>query len=619
MNFSIPSLFSTFFLLLGINMYPSEQNNMWKVSEGWHDTTNGYSLTLKSSTILNHCANNPEDSIVLPQIIHSFHELFVDSSLVTTFGDKDFSKAAPFYEKPILKCTALKAGAELTWKVTTYSKFFARLREWPQLKDNPNSSNIFNVALNIAAFAILIILSVFSILIYKGRVSNTLTYSLSFGSLILSGYFLNAANSYLGVTLSMLTSHKLADSCLWLGALFFINAFYAEGYLNKVTNQIFRAFCLLGIAVIILGKNGDEVQFGTMLPMGLFFYCSGQIVLNLFKNLPLDGMSTSKMLKVAAIFAFAFFGLNDALNVMGIVQSEMLLSLGSVGGFFGLSVSVSQAIEKTYDERDSLLHRLEDKVQEKTKHLEETLSALRDTQAELVQSARLASLGTLSAGIAHEINNSINYVSGALIPLERKIAAVVPVEDRGTIDKLLASIKEGTFLTVEIVKSLRHFTGLNQAQVKDVEVKSVVNSVLTILKGKTKNINIEVDVPETCKFVGNVVGFNQVIMNLLSNSVDALDKEQKQIRIVGRDLQDKIQITFEDNGSGIPKEIMGRIFDPFFTTKEVGKGTGLGLHIVMKEVKRHNGKIEVFSEPGVGTRFEIYLPKNAEETAGRAA
>lgn len=619
MIISIPDLFTAFFIFSGIGMYPRPQSETWSIKNEWQLQENGYQMSLSSTEIIKECQARPNDSIVFPQIIHSFHEFFLDGFHIASYGNPTFSKAVPFYEKPSINCSQIVKGKKLTWTVTTYSKFFARLREWPQITPTPNSKNIFNVALNVGAFSILIILSIFSALIYRGRVSDELTYSLSVGSLVLSGYFLNAANSYLGINYSMLTAHKIADSCLWLGAFFFINAFFAEGFLNKSTNWVFRVFCLAGIYTIIRGNNGDEVQFGTMLPMGIFIFCAVQIVVKLILKIMREGLTAGQSLKVVSIFTFTFFGLNDALNVMGIINSEMLLSLGSVGGFFGLSISVSQAIKRTYDERDTLLNKLEEKVREKTSHLEVALHTLKSTQAELIQSARLASLGTLSAGIAHEINNSINYVNGALVPLERKIQTLVPKEERGTIDKLMASIKEGTHLTVEIVKSLRHFTGLNQAQVKDINLKEVVNSVLNILKSRIKDTHLDIKIEENIKLTGSVVGLNQIFMNLLSNSLDALDKQQKVVKISAKQESNGVYIEFEDNGSGIPNEILGRIFDPFFTTKQVGQGSGLGLHIVSKEIEKHNGTIKVSSTVGIGTKFEIFLPNKTLEKLDRKA
>lgn len=604
----VGTIFSGLFALLGINGYPMEGHSEWKVEKAWAPVDHGYQLILSSEMIAGHCEKSPSSAIVFPQVIHSYSEFWVDKQRVSAQGDPTFQKAAPFYERFSLPCSELKAGSKVVWKVTSYSRFFARFKDWPFLSSNPRATNFFSLSLNIGAFCILFILSFFTFLIYKGRVSDSLTYSVSIGSLLLSGYFLNASNSFFGIDYSMLTAHKLADSCLWLGGIFFIHAFTVDGMLNPKLNWLFRFSAILALVQIGWGSDGDQVQFGTMLPMVPFLLCSVSIVTRIFQKIQTEKDSRDSVLKMAAIVLFAAFGVNDALNVTGVIDTEMLLSIGLVGGVFGLSVAVNQEISKTYTERNVLLNSLELKVAEKTRHLEAAMSDLKSTQAELVQSARLASLGTMSAGIAHEINNSINYVNGALVPLERKLTKLLKAEDMVLIEKLLAAIKEGTLLTVKIVKSLRTYTGLNQAEFKVFDVKETVDSVLTILKSRTRNVQFDILVADDCKVFGNLVGFNQIFMNLISNSLDALDKPDKRIRIHGQVLGDKVQIEVEDNGSGIPQEIASRIFDPFFTTKEVGKGTGLGLHIVLKEIENHQGKLFVSSEVGMGTKFTIQVP-----------
>ena len=292
----------------------------------------------------------------------------------------------------------------------------------------------------------------------------------------------------------------------------------------------------------------------------------------------------------------------------------MVLPLGATIGFFFYATAVNQDIEKTYSERNDLFKNLENKVKEQTDHLTLALNQVKKSQAELVQSARLASLGTLSAGIAHEINNSINYVSGAIIPLERRVTKFVPESEKEIVGKLFAAIKEGTNLTVEIVRSLRNFTGLNQSKVKDAFVKSMVDSVVTILRSRLSQaaVEVEVSIDPGLTLECHQVGINQVFMNLISNSIDAMKQSGGKILVAATSLSDElVRIEVSDNGSGIPNDVLERIFDPFFTTKEVGKGTGLGLHIVQKEIERHNGIISIKSEVNKGTKFTIDLPKHS--------
>ncbi len=154
-------------------------------------------------------------------------------------------------------------------------------------------------------------------------------------------------------------------------------------------------------------------------------------------------------------------------------------------------------------------------------------------------------------------------------------------------------------------------SGLNQAKLKDVNLLEVVKSVTTILRPKLKeSYQVITDVPENLTLYCDVVGINQVLMNLITNSIDAMPNGGSiSIRAVTQD--DKTILAVTDSGSGIPEHIKTRIFDPFFTTKEVGSGTGLGLYIINKELERHKGKITVISEVGKGTTFELIFPSKA--------
>jgi signal transduction histidine kinase len=327
----------------------------------------------------------------------------------------------------------------------------------------------------------------------------------------------------------------------------------------------------------------------------------------------------SSLFRISSVLSFIVFGANDLFNVLGFTSGYMLLSFGALFGIFFLATSVNQDIEKTYSERDDLVANLQLKVNEQTSHLSEALMQVKKSQADLIQSARLASLGTLSAGIAHEINNAINFVNGAVIPLERKVTKHIPAEDKVIVDKLFEAIKQGTNLTVEIVRSLRNFTGLNQAKVKDVQIQGVVESIVTILKSKLKAIKVTLNIEAGLTMNCYQVGLNQIFMNIFSNAIDVLPAEGGEIAVSAVTQGDFVQIKISDNGSGMPPEVKDRIFDPFFTTKEVGKGTGLGLHIVLKEVEKHNGTISVSSEKGRGTEFCITLPRVLAISQGEAA
>lgn len=275
----------------------------------------------------------------------------------------------------------------------------------------------------------------------------------------------------------------------------------------------------------------------------------------------------------------------------------------------------------------------------KNDELKKILDELQETQSQLIQTEKMAGLGQMVAGIAHEINNPVSFIYGniqhvknyaedllELVFLYRqhypestpeiqdwinKIDLEFISED---LSKILLSMTNGTERISNIVLSLRNFSRLGETDMKDVDLHEGIESTLLILNYKFINeidiIREYSDLPLVSCFPGLL---NQVFMNILSNAYDAfLNQESlvhKQIIIQTEKLaENQISIKIRDNGSGMPSEITAKIFDPFFTTKPVGKGTGLGLSICYKIIEKHNGKITVVSEVGKGTEFTIILP-----------
>ncbi|MEK7357527.1 MAG: HAMP domain-containing sensor histidine kinase, partial [Bdellovibrionota bacterium] len=338
------------------------------------------------------------------------------------------------------------------------------------------------------------------------------------------------------------------------------------------------------------------------------------------RKLASGNRSRSQWLQFFALGSFVLAVVNEMFAVTGLIHSSPMLPFGFMAGVMFLALSVNVKVIEAYGERDYLRKNLEKEVERKTAELKAAMTELKTTQAELVHSAKLASLGTLSAGIAHEINNSLNYVNGALQPLEKIFDRTAPSSDKEKISKLIAVMKDGLSLTLDIVKSLRTYTGLNQAKFNDVNIAQVVNSSLTILRNRIRGrITIESNVAADLTVHGSVVGLNQIFMNLISNAVDAMS-EGGTLTISGERQGEFAHLVVKDSGVGMPKEVLDRIFEPFFTTKEVGSGTGLGLYIVRQEVQRHKGELKVESVPGKGTTFHITLSTHAFEVEkGKAA
>lgn len=287
---------------------------------------------------------------------------------------------------------------------------------------------------------------------------------------------------------------------------------------------------------------------------------------------------------------------------------------------------------------------LEKKVKIRTDELENALRNLQNTQSQLVNQEKMASLGQLTAGIAHEINNPINFVSSNITPLKRDIKDIIEIIDfyRASgekefsestkkeakqleedleldyvleeVEQLLKGMDDGAKRTVEIVKGLRIFSRVDEQDIKKVDLHDGINSTIILLNstipGKIRVIREFGELPMVECFAGKI---NQVFMNIINNAVhalgDNLDKiADPKITIRTKASAENVVVEIEDNGPGMPEKVKQRIFEPFFTTKAVGKGTGLGLSIVYSIIENHKGSLEVVTEEGQGTTFIISLP-----------
>lgn len=328
-----------------------------------------------------------------------------------------------------------------------------------------------------------------------------------------------------------------------------------------------------------------------------------------------------------------------------------------------LSHSFNQLIESVrqlLQQQKQANQQLEDKVAERTQELrkkndrlKQLLEELSRTQAQMIHSEKMSSLGQMVAGVAHEINNPVNFIHGNLEPvdtyiqdflrlieayqryypnppkaLQAEIDEIEPNFLAEDLHKILQSMRVGTNRIREIVLSLRNFSRLDEAELKTVDLHEGLDSTLLILQHRLKatpkhsGISIVKDygqLPLIDCYPGQL---NQVFMNLLANAIDALEEANQKRSISDIDAnpntiwirtrtidENRVAIAISDNGLGIPETVRSRLFDPFFTTKPVGQGTGLGLSISYQiVVKTHNGKLNCYSIPGGGTTFEIEIP-----------
>lgn len=301
---------------------------------------------------------------------------------------------------------------------------------------------------------------------------------------------------------------------------------------------------------------------------------------------------------------------------------------------------IQRQSEELYEQTEQLLI-LNQELELKKNTLEDALNKLKNTQTKLVESEKMIILGQLTAGIAHEINNPINFINsgieGVKIAFEELLGLLKRYEEitednvrdqlktihaykqkidysnlLADINQLTQDIKSGIFRTVEIIKGLRTFSRLDESDLKFIDLHKNIESTLIILRNKFDDkISIVKEygvIPEIECYPGKI---NQVLLNILINAVQAIKGEGQiliKTKLKEKGDQQFVEILVKDTGTGMTDDIKKRIFEPFFTTKDAGEGTGLGLSITHNIIDIHHGSIEVDSMPGKGSAFTILLP-----------
>jgi signal transduction histidine kinase len=422
---------------------------------------------------------------------------------------------------------------------------------------------------------------------------------------------------------------------LWVSYIitFLLRVFGAVTLSYQITdiNGALVVIIFFSIAIILVRRKIQSATYflfaWSFFLIGIIFYIlqtQGYFNLGFYANLPM-------LIGTALEALLLSFALADKINILKKEKdkehAERLLMLAEN--------------EQLVREQNSML---EGKVRLRTDELEQALRNLQNTQSQLVNQEKMASLGQLTAGVAHEINNPINFVSSNITPLKRDIKDIMEIVDfyRATgekeftpdslkkakqieedleldyvleeVEQLLKGMDDGARRTVEIVKGLRLFSRVDEQDVKKVDIHDGINSTVILLNssipGKIQLIRDFGELPLVECLAGKL---NQVFMNIINNAVHALGDNlstisDPKIILRTRAYADHITFEVEDNGPGMPDHVKDRIFEPFFTTKAVGKGTGLGLSIVYSIIESHNGVLEVTSTMGIGTIFKITLP-----------
>ena len=265
--------------------------------------------------------------------------------------------------------------------------------------------------------------------------------------------------------------------------------------------------------------------------------------------------------------------------------------------------------------RKAMIHIMSD-LKETTAEVQRREQELREKQEQLIQAGKLATLGELTTGVAHELNNPLNniglFIGNAIDLIELGMTDTQP--DRITHE--LASAMQQVRKATEIISHLRTFGRAASVSYEPVVLSQVIRNSISLMREQLRLRQIEVRLnftDEELAVIGNAIQLEQVFINLLTNARDALaEMPRKIITITYTRSEDSVELSFCDTGPGVPPGLEQRIFDPFFTTKEVGAGTGLGLSITYGIIKEHQGTIVIDNHPGEGANFLIQLPLKRE-------
>ncbi len=468
-------------------------------------------------------------------------------------------------------------------------------------------------------------------------------------------------------TMSVYLFPALAGFAAMLFTKVFLNTKDNAPKLNKGLNFLMGIFVVSMLLVFVKKYDASFgiMQINTMIGSLYVLYISITLSRRGYRPAKFFLLAWTALLLGATVFVLKDFGIFPYTNLtastlqLGSALEVVLLSfaLADKINIFRKEKEDSQRLALAASEENARIVReqnvtLEAKVNERTIELKKTnadlnktLVDLKEAEAQLIESEKMASLGQLTAGIAHEINNPINFVTSNVKPLKRDVSMImdmlsqveeisiadIPNADKETkikalkqdydydylkteIDYLLNGINEGSTRTAEIVKGLRIFSRLDEDDLKKANINDGLDSTLVIVNNLINKIKIEKnygDIPMIECYPGKL---NQVFLNIITNGLHAIKKlyegsEEKGKLTISTSKTDKtIIISIKDNGTGMDEVTQKKVFEPFFTTKDVGEGTGLGMSIAYNTIKKHNGEIHVSSVLGEGTEFIIEIP-----------
>ncbi|PHR49554.1 MAG: ATPase [Fluviicola sp.] len=447
---------------------------------------------------------------------------------------------------------------------------------------------------------------------------------------------------------SFLKTKEYAPRLIWIFRLYFL--FYAISVVLVMINEFKGAYTLIDITAMLVAltmligafiilRRGNKTAIYFLLAWSMFLVGIVFWVLKDTGVLPHNNLTNYTMLLGSGLETILLsIGLANRINTY---RAEKDKSRSN-------EIKALRENKRLISEQNIIL---EQKVKERTnellkvnEELEAALNSVMEAQSKLLESEKMASLGQLTAGIAHEINNPINFVSSNIEPLKRdlkdienllilyasldesnfkqKIKEIEAFKEeielpylKNELNEIITNIEEGARRTGDIVKGLKTFSRDDHKSKVPSDINKGIESSLTLVQNKLGSIQVETDLKEIPQILCYPGKLNQVFMNIIINAIDAIKLKYENgeggkllISSYHEESNQSIVISFKDNGVGIPQNLVNKIYDPFFTTKDVGKGTGLGLSIVYKIIDNHKGQIILDTDEQVGTNFKFILP-----------
>ncbi len=611
------SIFVSSLVFFGAQLEPPNSNK-WSIEQNW-DGGNTFIATIPVQSL--NCVDG--HSLYLPVVQYGQQEILIGTKSLKFNNPKEPKSV---YAKPSVSCNLLDSfsQSQLTWKVKSYSEYYARVMSWPTVKETTRVSR--SELIYVGSTYSLIVLVLFMLILFYSTSDTTLLLYICSSGILQALYSILTAGEMFGIKLQFKTIHQLADLCLILGNCLLFYAFNKFGYSSKSFLKALTVVSILSCFLVIIGKNGNEIQFGTTFSfllclVGLLFILAKSFI-EIIRNI------TIKNISILFCIMFLFIGsLVESAIAGGSIEADSYFPLYLLMAFISFAISINENIRYTYIQRNKLVNEMESIIEDKT-------IELKKTNAKLVESEKLSSIGIMSARLAHEINNPLNFFSRIILDYNSVIEGLfkqkeILIKDELTEDKKthLKKIdeefeisdfldeKEYIFKTsselinkmTSIIKKVGNKAHKEQSspQKEDVNILDVLEGLHLTVDTKIYNKHdIELLINKKNSFIANInsVEINQVLTNLISNSYFAIKESEKPGKITVSCTKDK-EIIVEDNGPGIDQEIISKIFDPFFTTKDIDKGTGLGLHICKDLAASNNSTLDLAeSKPGY-TKF----------------